>query len=207
MMASKGLDLRKVQLIRKAVLLVGIIGLLALAAVTGTIGGDTLLHEGLESFGLLLIAVCIVGRAWCSLYIGGRKKAEIVDRGPYSISRNPLYVFSFMGAFGMGAQSGSITIAVLFLLITVGVFYLTVKREEAWLAGEFGAVYEAYMKRTPRFWPNFSRWQDQDTLEVRPTFFLTTLRDGMVMLLAVPLFEWIETSQSAGWLATLIHLP
>ncbi|WP_339928279.1 isoprenylcysteine carboxylmethyltransferase family protein [uncultured Brevundimonas sp.] len=206
-MATKSLDLRKVQLIRKAVLLVGIIGLLALAAVTGTIGGETLLHEWLESFGLLLIAICIVGRAWCSLYIGGRKKAEIVDRGPYSISRNPLYVFSFMGAFGMGAQSGSVTIAMLFLLVTVGVFYLTVKREETWLAGEFGEVYEAYRQRTPRFWPNFSRWKDQDTLEVRPTFFLTTLRDGMVMLLAVPLFEWIETSQHAGWLATLIHLP
>ena len=55
--------------------------------------------------------VCIVGRAWCSLYIGGRKKAEIVDRGPYSISRNPLYVFSFMGAFGVGAQTGSVTLA------------------------------------------------------------------------------------------------
>ena len=27
------------------------------------------------------IIVAIVGRAWCSLYIGGRKKAEIVDRG------------------------------------------------------------------------------------------------------------------------------
>jgi protein-S-isoprenylcysteine O-methyltransferase Ste14 len=207
MTATKVLDLRKVQLIRKAALLVGIVGLLALAAVTGSLGGDTLLHEGLEAFGLLLIAVCIVGRAWCSLYIGGRKKAEIVDRGPYSISRNPLYVFSFIGAFGMGAQSGSVTIATLFLLITVGVFYLTVKLEEAWLAGEFGAVYAAYRRRTPRFWPDFSRWQDQDTLEVRPTLFLTTLRDGMVMLLAVPLFEWIETSQGSGLLATLIHLP
>ena len=40
MMATKGLDLRKVQLIRKAVLLVGIVGLLGLAAVTGSIGGD-----------------------------------------------------------------------------------------------------------------------------------------------------------------------
>lgn len=206
-MTTNSLDLRKVQLIRKAVLLAGILGLLALGAVTGTIGGETLLHEGLEAFGLLLIAVCIVGRAWCSLYIGGRKKAEIVDRGPYSISRNPLYVFSFIGAFGMGAQSGSVTIAVLFLLVTVGVFHLTVKREEAWLAREFGTVYEAYRQRTPRFWPNFSRWQDRETLEIRPAFFLTTLRDGMVMLLAVPLFEWIETSQHAGWLATLIQLP
>ncbi|WP_339915447.1 isoprenylcysteine carboxylmethyltransferase family protein [uncultured Brevundimonas sp.] len=207
MAATQGLDLQKVQLIRKAVLLVGIIALLALAAVTGTIGGETRLHEGLETFGLVLIAVCIVGRAWCSLYIGGRKKAEIVDRGPYSISRNPLYVFSFIGAFGMGAQSGSFSIAALFLLVTFVVFYSTVKREEAWLAGEFGEPYLAYMKRTPRFGPNFSRWQDKATLEIRPTFFLTTLRDGAVMLLAVPLFELIERSQTSGWLATLIHLP
>lgn len=206
-MATKGLDLRKVQLIRKAVLLVGIIGLLALSAVTGTVDGKSVLHEGLRGFGLALIVVCIVGRAWCSLYIGGRKKAEIVDRGPYSISRNPLYVFSFMGAFGMGAQSGSITLAILFLLVTVGVFYLTVKREEAWLAGEFGEPYLAYMKRTPRFGPHFSRWQDRDTLEVRPTFFLTTLWDGAVMLLAVPLFALISLGQNAGWLPLLIHLP
>lgn len=206
-MTTNSLDLRKVQLVRKAVLLAGIVGLLVLGAVTGSIGGETLFHEGLEAFGLLLIAVCIVGRAWCSLYIGGRKKAEIVDRGPYSISRNPLYVFSFLGAFGMGAQSGSVTIAGLFLLVTVVVFHLTVKREEVWLAREFGAVYAAYRQRTPRFWPDFSRWQDRETLEIRPTFFLTTLRDGMVMLLAVPLFEWIETSQHAGWLATLIQLP
>ncbi|MGV9005983.1 MAG: methyltransferase family protein [Brevundimonas sp.] len=207
MMATKGLDLQKVQLIRKAVLLVGILALLGLAAVTASTGGDDLLHEGLETFGLLLITLCIVGRAWCSLYIGGRKKAEIVDRGPYSISRNPLYVFSFIGAFGMGAQSGSVTIAALFLVLTYLVFRATVKREETWLAGEFGAPYQAYMARTPRFWPRFSGWRDEDTLEVRPTFFLTTLRDGAVMLLAVPLFELIERSQTSGWLATLIHLP
>lgn len=205
--ASTVPDLRRVQLIRKGVLLIAILGVIAFAAVTRSIGGDTLLHEGLEAVGLALIAICIIGRAWCSLYIGGRKKAEIVDRGPYSITRNPLYVFSFMGAFGMGALTGSATIAVMFLLIAVAVFAATVRREEAWLSSTFGEVYAAYVARTPRFWPNLSLWRDGDTLEIRPAFFLRTLLDGVVMVIAYPLFEAIEYLQDIGWIRILLSLP
>ena len=180
---------------------------MALAFFTRSVGGETALHEGLEAFGLALIAVCIVGRAWCSLYIGGRKKAEIVSRGPYSISRNPLYIFSFFGAFGIGAQSGSLTLAVLFTLASLAVFYLTVRREEAWLGATFGAAYAAYKARTPRFLPNFALWRDEAELSIRPSFFLTTIRDGLVFLLAIPLFEAIDLAQAEGWLKVLAHLP
>lgn len=199
--------LQKTQRLRKGVLLIGILAVLALAAVSRSFGGDSLFHELLELAGLALIAVCIIGRAWCSLYIGGRKTAEIVQRGPYSISRNPLYVFSFMGAFGMGALTGSLTIAMLFLLIAVVVFTATVKREEAWLSRAFGPNYAAYMARTPRFWPDPSKWRDQDTLEVRPIFFLRTLRDGAVMALAYPLFESLEYIQDIGWIHVILALP
>ena len=180
---------------------------IVLAAISQSLGGETQMHEGLESFGIAAIIVCIVGRAWCSLYIGGRKKAEIVDRGPYSITRNPLYVFSFIGAFGMGAQTGSIAIAALFVLIAVLVFAATVKREEAWLTEAFGPTYAAYVARTPRFWPHFSEWRDHEIIEVQPRFFLITLRDGLVMLLALPLFEGLEHFQHIGWLRVLLNLP
>ena len=62
-----------------------------------------------------------------------------MDRGPYSVSRNPLYVFSFIGAFGMGAQTGSVLMSCLFTLIAFLVFYATVRREEDWLKATFGA--------------------------------------------------------------------
>ncbi|OYX58605.1 MAG: isoprenylcysteine carboxyl methyltransferase [Brevundimonas subvibrioides] len=207
MSITQTLDLRRVQLIRKGVLLVAILGVVALSAISQTIGGETVLHEGLETVGIAAIVLCIVGRAWCSLYIGGRKKAEIVDRGPYSITRNPLYVFSFLGAFGMGAQTGSATIAGLFLLIAVLVFAATVKREEAWLAQAFGSTYAAYVGRTPRFWPDLSKWRDREVIEVRPRFFLTTLGDGLIMLLAFPLFEGLEHFQTIGWIKVLFSLP
>ena len=199
--------LRRVQLVRKGVLAGCIIAVCGLAAVSHTVVGKTSVHEGLEAFGLAMIGICIVGRAWCSLYIGGRKKAEIVDRGPYSISRNPLYVFSFIGAFGMGAQTGSVTMALLFTVIAFAVFYATVRREEEWLTSMFGANYITYLARTPRFWPNFRKWQDQETLEVRPVFFLTTLRDGLAFLLAVPLFEALEHAQDVGWVRAMFTLP
>lgn len=201
-------SIARVQFIRKATLLLAILGACVLAAVTRSQGGaDGLTHEAIEAIGLGMIALCLVGRAWCSLYIGGRKKAEIVDQGPYSISRNPLYVFSFIGAFGMGAQTGTITIATLFLVIALGVFYMTVRKEEAWLEAHFGDAYRAYCALTPRFWPDFSKWRDSQTIEVRPSFFLITLRDGLAFFLAVPLFEALEHAQDVGWVSVMFSLP
>ena len=202
------LDIQTVQKIRKVAILVALLALIGLSVVSQSIGGvDGDWHESVEAIGLGAIVFSIVGRAWCSLYIGGRKKAEIVDRGPYSISRNPLYVFSFFGAFGMGAQTGSLTIAGLFVAAAFLVFLMTVQREEVFLSREFGAVYEAYKARTPRFGPRFSLWRDERELTVRPAFFLLTIRDGLVFLLALPIFELIDMGQAEGWLRVFTHLP
>lgn len=207
MTPTANFDLQRVQLIRKWAVGLSLIAATGLAFISSTQWGEGEFHEGLESFGLGAVVLSIVGRAWCSLYIGGRKKAEIVDTGPYSISRNPLYVFSYIGAFGVGAQTGSITLALLFTALAFLVFHFTIRREEAWLLGAFGAPYAAYMARTPRLGPDFSKWRDNATLEVHPQFFLTTIRDGLIFLLAVPIFESIDKLQAMGWLTPLLRLP
>ncbi len=199
--------LRRVQLIRKAVLLAAILGVVALSVLTDRSVWPETIVQGFRIAGLVLIGISIIGRGWCSLYIGGRKTAEIVDRGPYSVSRNPLYLFSFVGALGMGLQTGSVVIAGLFVAIAIGVFYATVKREEAWLGTAFGEAYAAYRRRTPRFWPRFSVWQDVETLEIRPDRFLMTLADGSALLLAVPLFTAVSWLQSTGWVNAVVSLP
>jgi protein-S-isoprenylcysteine O-methyltransferase Ste14 len=200
-------DLQRIQKIRKWALGLALLGAVTLAMFSTTWWGDNGFHEGMKSFGLGAMVISIVGRAWCSLYIGGRKKAEVVSTGPYSVSRNPLYVFSYAGAFGVGAQTGSLTIAALFVLIAVVVFHFTIAREEAWLSAQFGEVYDSYMARTPRSGPDFSKWRDEEELTVRPRFFLTTLRDGLAFFLAVPVFEAIHWAQTAGWLPVLFRLP
>ena len=207
MTVTTGFDLQHIQRLRKWAIGVCLLGAVGLSMVTVTQWGDGVFHKGMESVGLGAIVVAIVGRAWCSLYIGGRKKAEIVDTGPYSISRNPLYLFSHLAAFGIGAQTGNLILALVFTTISVLVFHFTVRREEAWLLNEFGAPYADYMRRVPRNGPDFSRWRDNPSLEIRPQFFLTTLRDGLVFLLAIPIFEGIEHLQEIGWLAPLLHLP
>lgn len=199
-------DLQKTQKIRKVVLGLCLLAVVALALFTSTPGGDSAVHEGIEALGLTAMVVALIGRAWCSLYIGGRKKAEIVSTGPYSISRNPLYLFSYVAAFGVGAQTGSILLAAGFVLIAMVVFHLTILREEAWLLAQFGETYAAYMRRTPRLGPDLSKWRDEPELQVRPRFFLTTLRDGLVLFLAIPVFEGIEMLQTAGFLPILLHL-
>lgn len=202
------LELGAVQKVRKAAVLAALVGLTGVSLVTQSIGGvDGEWHEHVETAGFVAMILSIVGRAWCSLYIGGRKKAEIVDRGPYSVTRNPLYLFSFVGAFGVGAQSGSVIIGLAFVMAALGVFHLTVKREEAFLEREFGGVYTAYRARTPRFWPRFALWRDEEQLTIRPALFLLTIRDGLVFLLAVPVFELIDAGQAAHWLGVVALLP
>ena len=47
--------LRRVQLIRKGALALAIIAVVALAAISHSLGGDTRVHEGLEAVGIGLV--------------------------------------------------------------------------------------------------------------------------------------------------------
>lgn len=199
--------IQRVQRIRKLTLLAAITTLVGVASLADTRGSWPLLDEALAVTSLLAIGVAIIGRAWCSLYIGGRKKSEIVDLGPYSLSRNPLYLFSFIGAFGMGAQSGSLVLALGFVAVAVIVFTVTVEREEAWLSAAFGQTYARYAERTPRFWPRLAGWRDAEMIDIRPAYFIRTLLDGSAMLLAIPLFAALELARDAEILPTVLYLP
>ncbi len=169
--------------------------------------GDGRLHEFVEAFGIGLIGVGILGRLWCTIYIGGRKSAEIVASGPYSVSRNPLYVFSTIAAAGVGAQTGSIFVALLFGVVTAVAFHVVIRREERFLSGTFGVAYSDYVARVPRFFPRLRQFRDAEHVDVRPKLLYTTLGDGLFFLVAIPAFEPIELAQDGGWLPVLLRLP
>lgn len=198
------LDIQAVQRWRKLAIFAG---LPLLVAATTFVRAVPVLEHPVEHLCLVAIMICVIGRAWCSLYIGGRKTREIVSTGPYLVSRNPLYVFTFIGAFGVGAQTGSLTVGAIFSLAAWIVFRLVVAREEQFLGSAFGKTYQDYRARVPRFWPDLRRWSDPAELNISPRFFMRTVLDGAVFLLALPVFEGLEHLQQIGWLDTLYRLP
>ncbi|MDP2696624.1 isoprenylcysteine carboxylmethyltransferase family protein [Thalassospira sp.] len=206
--ASSRHRLSRVQRQRKLVLLVLVLAVIvALPMVQSLAEIDRFAHETIEIAGLVMIGLAILGRAWCTLYIGGRKAQELTATGPYSISRNPLYMFSFIGAAGVGAQTGSLLMTGIFLAGAVAVFLPVILREERELENIFGADFGAYKQQTPRLFPRFSAWRDMETIEVRPNLLWRTLRDGMVFFMVVPLFELIDWLQVNDIIHPLIYLP
>ncbi|WP_448954194.1 methyltransferase family protein [Labrys neptuniae] len=203
-------DINHVQTIRRIVLgLLGVLGFVLLLF-TDSLWQDRSghgFHETLESVGLVLIAVAIVGRTWCSLYIGGRKKQLIVEDGPYSICRNPLYVFSFIGAAGAGAQFGTLTTTALIATVTVVIFTIVTHKEEQFLHDKFGAVYDAYCARVPRFVPNFALWRSVPTLEIQTSLVTRTFLDACLFLAAYPVAELVELLQDKGYLPIYLLVP
>jgi protein-S-isoprenylcysteine O-methyltransferase Ste14 len=172
----------------------------------GKIRPDTHLHEMMDALGVVLVGLCALGRSYCSLFIGGIKNERVVRSGPFSIVRNPLYVFSFIGLVGIGLQSGMIT----YLAILVGIFILyyhqVVVREEAFLLNKFGDDYQRYLNEVPRWWANFSLWQEPEEINIRPRFIRYTMRDAMAFIIAYPAFELIEILHREGLIVPIMTL-
>ena len=202
------MNIGHVQVVRKIVLGFALTVGISLFAVTNSRypSGGTV-HEMIEWAGIVLIVICILGRTWASLYIGGRKNEQLVTIGPYSITRNPLYFFSVIGAAGFGAQLGSIAVAVVFAILTWLVFHLVIIQEERVLADHYGVVFADYVKAVPRFLPNTELWHDEPTLVIRPPRVLWTFADASVFLLSVPIAEGFEWLQDSGILPVLLVLP
>jgi protein-S-isoprenylcysteine O-methyltransferase Ste14 len=195
-----------VQTLRKLGLLV-VLATLGVLFLFGTSRWPSPAEDLIEWVGVALIFVCVCGRTWCSLYIGGRKTSELVTAGPYSISRNPLYLFSIIGAVGVGAQLGSVAVAALAGIFAWTVHLLVVLQEERLLSAEHGDAYRAYLAAVPRFLPRFALWRDVDMLHVSPRIVKRTFLDACMFIAAIPVAAILDVLHDLGWLRVLFHLP
>lgn len=205
-LTSTDVDIGAVQTIRKLRLFAAI-ATIGTLFVFGASPWPERIHEMIEWAGLVLILICIGGRSWCALYIGGRKNHELVMVGPYSITRNPLYLFSIVGAVGVGAQFGGLSVAVLAGLAAAIIHFLVVRQEERVLLARHGDIYRQYVAEVPRFLPAFLRWQDVDLLEVKPRTVATTFIDACFFLASIPIAESFEYLQQLGYIRVFLRLP
>lgn len=196
------------QLARKAAIAAAIAVALAILFVADSYWPDGgVVHESIEWVGIALISICVLGRTWCTLYIGGRKNAELVQDGPYSITRNPLYVFSIIGAIGVGAQAGGFTVALACGFLTWLIFLRMAQVEESAMLNSFGDEYRRYMDRVPRLLPKLSLYYSRKSLVVYPRQIAITFFDATIFFLAVPLMELFDHLHDSGVLPTLFWLP
>ena len=164
------------------------------------------LHEFLEMLGFIFILGCIFGRLLSILYVGGRKNSDLVVSGPYSITRNPLYLFSAIGAVGIGLMFGSVIVAAILGVCTYVIFDVTSRKEEEFLHATFGRTYEGYVARTPRFWPNPWLFRDEQQHAFSTEALKRTFFDALYFLAVFPVIEGFEYLQVAGYLPTFFRL-
>ncbi|MFA7382503.1 MAG: isoprenylcysteine carboxylmethyltransferase family protein [Desulfurivibrionaceae bacterium] len=165
------------------------------------------LYEALELFGFALLILATLGRIWATVYIGGRKDEELCQDGPYSISRNPLYLFSLLGAIGiiLAAQKPII----LAIIVPFFVFYyFVIKGEEERLLSFFGQEYADYAKRVGRIIPTFKTYTSQESFTVYPKVLFRSMIHASIFMWIFMLLEVLEyCKEHTSLIPTLFTLP
>jgi protein-S-isoprenylcysteine O-methyltransferase Ste14 len=82
---------------------------------------------------------------------------KLVVEGPYQVVRNPMYWGVAAVMLGEAAVFHSIALAELAAAFFVGVNLFVLLYEEPALRRKFGAEYEEYCRRVPRWLPRFKR--------------------------------------------------
>ena len=110
------------------------------------------------------LACCLAGQLWRVWVIGqvpdgtsGQNEKLIAtglnQSGPYAHTRNPLY----LGNLGISLGLALVSHSWLLIAILCAAFFLQyaaiISVEEAFLRERFGAGYDAFCARVPRFWP------------------------------------------------------
>ncbi len=128
-------------------------------------------------------------RLWSNGY--AIKNDRLTTSGPYAFVRNPLYLGTFLIAFGMAVvlNMGWITppfMALPFMVALGWMYYQTIRREEGMLREKFGDDYNKYCAKIPALipslipytqgakWP-FSSQRLIDSKEHKPVFWIIIL--------------------------------
>ncbi|MDD5492437.1 MAG: isoprenylcysteine carboxylmethyltransferase family protein [bacterium] len=93
-------------------------------------------------------------RIWANGYL--QKDESLAVNGPFSYTRNPLYLGSFLIGCGFCIATSRLLLFVIFLVFFFLVFLNTIKHEEGILEGKFGSEFQKYKQTVPVFFPKAS---------------------------------------------------
>jgi len=158
----------------------------------------------LHTMGYALILAGVLGRLWCTLYIGGRKERELQTTGPYSLVRHPLYVGSLLLGLGIVMLSQSPLVLLAGVVYFVAQYRATIRFEEAKLANIFGEQHAEYIKRVPCFIPKLSVFDPTPpgTVNLQPLQW--EISRSIAYLATIPLLDLIYQLQTNHIIHTIL---
>jgi protein-S-isoprenylcysteine O-methyltransferase Ste14 len=110
------------------------------------------------------VALCAAGQALRAWVLGlvpdgtsgqGEKlmATSLNTSGPYALTRNPLYLGNLGITLGLCFIAHDVRVLVLVALLFALQYRAIIAAEEGFLRQRFGAAYDAWCARVPRFWP------------------------------------------------------
>lgn len=115
--------------------------------------------------GFLISIIGNILRLWASGYI--KKEKELTRSGPYSLTRNPLYLGNFIVGAGFCLASWQILSIPIFLLYFLLFYIPIIKNEEKRMTGIFKESYIEYKKSVPVFLPKIGKPEKTERFSYR----------------------------------------
>ena len=109
----------------------------------------------IASYVFLALGFYLLSSAWNVLYHAQQRNA-LAKSGPYARIRHPQYVAFVLVLLGFLLQWPTLLTLLMFPILLVMYARLAIK-EEAEMRKQFGAEFEAYAARTPRFLPSWRK--------------------------------------------------
>jgi steroid 5-alpha reductase family enzyme len=144
---------------------------------------------------LIGVPIILVGEFFRTLSSGYlEKNASISIGGPYSITRNPLYVGNFLIGLGFVIVANRPILLPFFLFLFGFIYHATIEEEEKNLHKRYGDVFLSYKASVPRFFPRLWQWRGNGqsfdwSLVIKHREYLTWLGImGVIFVLAAKMF-------------------
>ena len=98
--------------------------------------------------------VALAGLVFRGLAAGRlEKNLKLATSGPYALTRNPLYLGSFLLATGFAIAGCSLVLGIALVALFLLIYLPVMRREETFLRQKFGKEFEDYSARVPLFVP------------------------------------------------------
>lgn len=182
------------------------VALIGIILFTRTTIENELMKIVLDKAGLLLITLGALGRIWTYMYIAGYKITTLVQEGPYSTVRNPLFFFSFLGTVGIALATENIIFMVLIIMLFLIYYPFVILHEEEELKDIHKENFFKYAQNTPRFLPRFSRLTQPIKYEVNAKVFNRIFVSVIWFFIAYIFIFFIKFMHSKGLIPLLLDI-